>query len=64
MQFKLDKALKELERFNEMTKEYTSNHWTEDEWNELNEACVDMYVAVYELIECIQNLQEYMLKNL
>lgn len=64
MQLKLEKALKELERFNEMTQEYTNSHWMEDDWNTLNEASVDMYVAVYELIECIQNLQEYMLKNL
>ena len=64
MEVKLNRALKELKRFNEMTQEYTNSHWMEDDWNTLNEASVDMYVAVYELIECIQNLQEYMLKNL
>lgn len=64
MQFKLEKALKEMKRFNEMTIRYTSDHWAEDDWNELNEASVDMYMAVYDLIESIQNIQEYMLKNL
>ncbi|MBQ7428393.1 hypothetical protein [Butyrivibrio sp.] len=64
MQFKIEKALKELNKFNDMTIKYTESHWTEDDWNELNEASVNMYAAVYELIECIQNIQEYMLRNL
>ena len=64
MQFKLEKALEEIKKFNEMTIRYTSDHWTEDDWNELNDASVDMYMAVYDLIECVQNIQESMLKNL
>ena len=64
MQFKLEKALKELKKFNEKTIDYTNNHWQESDWNNLNNACTEMYEAVYDLIECIQNIQEYMIGNL
>lgn len=64
MNFKLNKALQELESFNQKTMDYNSNHWHEKDWQELDEASVDLYKAVYDLIECVQNIQEYMLKNL
>ena len=64
MNFKLNKALQELEAFNQKTMDYNSNHWHEKDWQELDEASVDLYKAIYDLIECVQNIQEYMLKNL
>lgn len=64
MNFKLNKALQELESFNQKTMDYNSSHWHEKDWQELDEASVDLYKAVYDLIECVQNIQEYMLKNL
>ena len=64
MNFKLNKALQKLESFNQKTMDYNSNHWHEKDWQELDEASVDLYKAVYDLIECVQNIQEYMLKNL
>lgn len=64
MQLRLEKALQQMDKFNQKMTDYSSDHWYEKDFEGLNDSCLEMYTAVYDLIEAIQKIQEYMLRNL